>query len=513
MPDEIKVLRHADRLVVEIDRSWFGMEPVNPRTYRQATQWHEVRVSGPVANCTGRNGNSFPGMYYYHPTRKMQWVVMADGPVDWRECRLDVVPGQGVLELGLFSTGTVGSEVELKVWSSGSDVVPSQWRALETLVTQSFQLSPLPTRSGSGPDWMDQAGRCLAALTSERTMHPLARQLGGIAYHSMLDEHRAMYAQPKAYIELICQAGISRALHQAAQRLRLPGAIGISQRLAEHVIPRFFNPAMGIFENTYAGAGDRSGHGDAVVETWYALTSLGDILYLCAAFPENNNLREQATRAVETWLTIGRDVRHIFPLFIDVTTRENRGGRLNIAVSGLYADVMLTAAEMLPHRADEFRVEAAEALTVLGRFPVQQMFHQPELLARAAESAFRLGGPFRQIGADMVHAMLLMQYRNAVNGGLFEGCAGMMYPTFRESVAALVALVSLGDQLPHLPVRKIGELGMARCFRFLKNYGTDAVLPAEGLATTEMPDGANVGTAVYAAGAVFDLAYLQRLLG
>jgi hypothetical protein len=202
-------------------------------------------------------------------------------------------------------------------------------------------------------------------------------------------------------------------------------------------------------------------------------------------------------------------------LFLDVTSRESQGGKLNIAAGGLYADAMVSAASLLPRRADEFLAEAAEALTVIRRFPVQQTFHQPESLARAAESAFVLGdedSSYVRVGEDFINALLLMQYRDSVNGGLFEGCAGMMYPTFRESVAALMTLALLGDRLPKLPTKNMCELGLARCFRFLEHYGSDAVLPVEGLPTKEVPGGGTVGTAIYAAGGVFDLAHLQKSL-
>ena len=517
MPEDVQVVRHADRMVIDIEHSSFGYKPVNFRTYRQSTQWHEVMIAGPVANCTGRSGNSFPGMYYYHPTQRTQWVVMVDGPVDWRECRLGVAPRNGALELGLFSTGTIAPDAKLKVWHSKFDDVPSQWQALETLVTTSFQLSPLPKRSGATPNWVKLASRCLTGLSSPRGIHPLAGQLGGVAYHSMLDEYQTIYARPKAYIELICQTSIARALHRAAQHIPLEGGAEISQRLTEGVIPHFFNSTLGLFENTYSGEGAQNSprRKHAVLETWYALSSLSDILYLCAAFPHDEVLRRQAGQAVSTWLAIGRDIGHIFPLFLDVITRESQGGKLNVAVGGLYAGVMLSAATLFPQRADEFKAEAAQALTVLRRFPLQQMFHQPEMLAGAAESAFLLGAEDRsydRMGEDFLHALLLMQYRDAVNGGLFEGCAGMMYPTFRESVASLLTLASLGHRVPQLPVRSICESGVARCYRFLKYYDRRAVFPTEGLATKEVPDGANVGTAIYAAGGVFDLAYLQKAL-
>jgi hypothetical protein len=336
----------------------------------------------------------------------------------------------------------------------------------------------------------------------------------------MLDENKGPYARPKPYIELIPQLSIARALHRATLNTLVKDVTGISRKLVERVIPRFFNPEAGVFENAYSGEaasnptrGSRSGK-NVVLETWYSLSNLSDILYLCEAFP-TDGLRKLATESVLTWIAIGKEVGYIWPLFLEVTTRESQGGKLNVAAGGLYADVMLTAARILPRRAEELKTEAARALTVMRRFPVQQLFHQPEQLARAAESAFLLGvedRSYEKIGHDFVHALLLMMYRDPINAGLFEGCAGMMYPTFRESVASLMTLAALGDRVRELPIRSICELGLARCHRFLKRYDAGTVLPVEGLGTKEVSNAGDIGTALYAAGGVFDLAYMQRAL-
>jgi hypothetical protein len=141
-------------------------------------------------------------------------------------------------------------------------------------------------------------------------------------------------------------------------------------------------------------------------------------------------------------------------------------------------------------------------------------------LARAAESAFLLGDEdrsYRKMGHDFVYALLLMMYRDPINSGLFEGCAGMMYPTLRESAASLMTLAALRDRFRELPIRSICERGLSTCHRFVKHYAAEkdvaeTVLPFEGLGTTEVPDAGSIGTALYAAGGVFDLAYMQRTL-
>lgn len=522
MPSErehIDILRHTNRLVVQIQHSQFGFEPVNLLTYRQSTQWHELIIAGPAANCAGSQGNSFPGIYCYNPATRTQWVVMAAGPIDWRECSLGLSPRDWALELGLFSTGVIDPQVSLEVWRSTISELPSQWDAMETLVTKSFALIPLPKGPDYTPDWVELASRCRAGLSSERWQHPLAKQLGGVAYQSMLDESKGQYARPKPYIELIPQVSIARALHRAALNGLVEDGTSISQKIVEQVIPRFFNPKAGVFENAYSGKAGSRPVKNVVLETWYALSNLSDILYLCGAFP-TDELRKSAIESVSTWIAIGKEVGYIWPLFLDVATRESQGGKLNVAAGGLYANVMLSAAGLLPHRAEELKIEAARALTVMRRFPVQQLFHQPEQLARAAESAFLLGvedRSYEKMGYDFIRALLLMMYRDPINAGLFEGCAGMMYPTFRESAASLMTLAALGDRVGELPIRSICELGLSKCHRFLKHYGAGkdvakTVLPFEGLGTTEVPDAGSIGTALYAAGGVFDLAYMQRTL-
>jgi hypothetical protein len=521
--ERIDILRDTNRLVVQIQHSKFrygyGPEIVDLLTYRQSTQWHELIIAGPAANCAGRQGNSFPGIYCYNPATETQWVVMAAGPVDWRDCSLGVSPRDGALELGLFSTGVIDPQVGLEVWRSTIDKLPSQWDAMATLITKSFALLPLPKRPDYTPDWVEVASRCWAGLSSKGWQHPLAKELGGIAYHSMLDNIKGQYAQPKPYIELIPQVSIARALHRATLNGLVEDGASISQKLVERVIPRFFNPKAGVFENSYSGKAGSQPIKNVVLETWYALSNLSDILYLCEAFP-TDALRKSAIESVSTWIAIGKEVGYIWPLFLNVATRESQGGKLNVAAGGLYANVMLSAARILPHRAEELKTEAAQALTVMRRFPVQQLFHQPEQLARAAESAFLLGvedRSYRKMGHDFVCALLLMMYRDPINSGLFEGCAGMMYPTLRESAASLMTLAALRDRFRELPIRSICERGLSTCHRFVKHYAAEkdvaeTVLPFEGLGTTEVPDAGSIGTALYAAGGVFDLAYMQRTL-
>jgi hypothetical protein len=517
-----RILRHRDRVVIEI-HSQHGHDPVNLMNYRQSTQWHEMLLAGPVPNFAGVQGNSFPGIYYYHPESRTQWVVMVDGPVDWRECKLGISPRKaflrkGVLELGLFSTGLVGQDVNLKVSRSEIGDLPNEWQAIKTLAAESFALLPLPKPPDFTPDWTDLASRCLTALKSNSYRHPLSKKLRAVAYRSIVNQQESMYSRPKPYIELITQASIARALHQGSQDIRGLDGTPTVQKLVNNIIPLFFNAEFGIFTNDYSAAstpGSANGVGERkrlVIETWYSLSNLSDIIYLSRAFPRAE-LRELAAQAVSTWIELGKDCGYLFPLFLDVPSRAMHGDQLNIAVSGLYADVMLSAASLWPRRADEFKAEAAEALTVMRRFPVQRLFHQPELFARAAESSFLLSADdssFENIGNDFLHALLLMMYRDPLNAGLFEGCAGMMYPTFRESVASLVALARVGGGLGNLPIDSIRQLGLSRCYRFLKHFKGGMVLPSEGLATKEAPNADRIGDAVYAAGGVFDLARMQK---
>jgi hypothetical protein len=37
--------------------------------------------------------------------------------------------------------------------------------------------------------------------------------------------------------------------------------------------------------------------------------------------------------------------------------------------------------------------------------------------------------------SQAARSCFIMMYRDPINAGLFEGCAGLMYPTFRESAA------------------------------------------------------------------------------
>jgi hypothetical protein len=460
-------------------------------------------------------------MYYYDPSNNKEWVLMAEGMVDWRQSAFDVQLVNQTLELGLFSNQDSLDGVRLKVWSSPRDHMPTQWEALATLIDRSFELLPLPKPPRRAPDWTSHAGQCLQTLQSPIARHPLTKELKAPAFESF-EVYRSMYARTNIFIELICQASIARSLHQASTKMVVKDKEDISRKMTRMVIPKFFRQDLGVFENAYptGNSASRPGqmsfkNGDAlcVVDTWYALSNLRDIIYLATAFP-TEGLTALVSRAVSRWIAIATERDHVFPLFLAMATGEGYGNGLNVAASGLYAKVTLEAALLFPERADQLKEEAASALSTLRRFPLAQCFHQPELLAYAAQSAQALevsSGQYAHWREDFLRMLLMMMYRDPPNVGLFQGCAGMMYPSFRESAASLAALAGF-RQISTLPLGDICRLGLSACDRFIHKKGHLAGLPVEGIATKELPEAGDIGTAIYAAGGVFDLACMQSSL-
>jgi hypothetical protein len=172
----------------------------------------------------------------------------------------------------------------------------------------------------------------------------------------------------------------------------------------------------------------------------------------------------------------------------------------------MYALLLVEVAETYPAKAATYRAAAEAALSRLRQQPWHSMFHQTVQLSWAAAAAHRLGKP--EWRDDFTRVLLLSCYRVGPLAGLFQGCAALGYPTFRETVEAVSPWIEWLDDAVDLPLRSILENVLDKARMFI----TDQGLPEEGLETPEQPEAGLVGVAVYAAPQIFDLARIQSKL-
>ncbi|HUT45138.1 MAG TPA: hypothetical protein VMX36_02590 [Sedimentisphaerales bacterium] len=511
---------------------------MSPLHFVQYQQWHDVLIAGPTRNVVGTQGNDFPGLYYYDPNTRKEHVIMVDGQVDW-SCSilsrrlLKYGEHEWRLVLGLFSDKNLGKNVELKHWAQirplpprtkpdTRDAMPDQWEALTTLISKSFDLLPLP-EPGKAYDWVRTAEWCLETLnkikvkqkrqgknmyTFFRTFRSSSSTYGRVCEREWTSEF-------KGTAELICQAGLSSSI--LAYCSKKPKYASEFQKLGMEltsILEHFYDPETGFFQNTFPPRGDEWER--RVVDTWYAFHNLYHVMRV-ASLASIRSLSEMSIKAVDRAIRFVRACNYHIPLFAKMDLDEPApakedgkviGFAMNPSVLGMYARCLVLASTLRPSSKVEYYAEAELALEYLRRYPLNQLHHQTVQLAWAASAAHSLDK--KTWRDDFTRCLLLNCYRTPEHAGLFQGCAGLMYPSFKETVEAVELWSEWLEESPEeLHMAQILRLVLEKSLRFMVSKTDLRGLPQEGLATLEQPKASKIGIAIYAAPQVFDLARLQ----
>jgi hypothetical protein len=528
--------KKSDRCQIILD-----LGEITPIRFVQYQQWHDVFLAGPTKNVVGRTGNDFPGLYYYNPVTQKEHVLMFNGIIDWRISGLErkvikIEDSQNIyhLAVGLFSERPIDKSVKMLHWERTRDLeidiekthrdsMPNQWEALEILTRESFRLMslPLPTQTSEIPDWSLNAHNCLKTLIKKRRFQGYAGTELWIFFETFAGNASTYGLQPvEAYAgtsELIAQAGLASSL-LSYSKLKIKNAKDYEQlgkELAE-TLHNFYDKNTGFFQNTFPPKSEEWTRG--VVDTWYTFNNLYHVLN-AAHISKNEKLFKLACKALERAIKFVRSCNYQIPLFAKLKTSEGAseyedgsviGYAMNPSVLGMYAMILTFAATLLPNKKDEYQKEAILSLGILRRVPLSQMFHQTIQLSWAASACNNLG--LTEWRNDFTRCLLLSCYRQGEVAGLFQGCAGLDYPAFRETVEAIIFWGDWINKDPGgLPLRQIIDLVLYKAVKFLAK-GSHAGLPNEGLPTLEQPEAGRIGIAIYAAPQVFDLARLERLL-
>ncbi|MEW6227929.1 MAG: hypothetical protein AB1700_07530, partial [Bacillota bacterium] len=220
-----------------------------------------------------------------------------------------------------------------------------------------------------------------------------------------------------------------------------------------------------------------------------------------------------------------RNVRYIFPLFYDPAAAAPIDSGTNYSAAGLYAYGAVLAFRM--SRREEFLSEAKDALLTMVRLPMDLLYHEPQQLAFGALAAHELSsllGDFSlaRISQDLVRAQLRMVYwyddlarsRGAYHTrGLFQACASLLYPAFKENVESILPWLPLlkeGGFSPALP--RLLDLQRRNNFYYFDPFLPESEctgagcphIPYENIGMLELPDSTGyVGKEIYGAGEVF----------
>ncbi|MBK9747744.1 MAG: hypothetical protein IPO91_13300 [Chloroflexi bacterium] len=167
-------------------------------------------------------------------------------------------------------------------------------------------------------------------------------------------------------------------------------------------------------------------------------------------------------------------------------------------------------------------VDARQALTTIMQLPPHRLTHEPQQLSFAAAAAVPYEGWEDRV-ADFVNLALRMGYWGKDPTvpfydprGMFQACASLCYPAYKENVETIWAwseLLNQDDLRPKLPVSLMAAFAnLQRCHNYAffdpflpesMRRGPCPYIPYEDLATAEFTHTAKLGKELYGAGEVF----------
>jgi hypothetical protein len=153
-------------------------------------------------------------------------------------------------------------------------------------------------------------------------------------------------------------------------------------------------------------------------------------------------------------------------------------------------------------------------LKTLWRFPLDQIYAESTLLARAAWAAHALqrhtgAGEWLKMREAFTAGALRMAYWQAPHLGMFQACAGMCYPALFENVHIMLAFDPFLDD-SSFPLRSLLGHQLVNNQQYFNGLPPGAHIPLENLHTTEYPFDGQAGKEIYGVGEVLWMTYLQK---
>jgi hypothetical protein len=405
---------------------------------------------------------------------------------------------------------------------------PDVWNAQRTLIeTVMPLLDPEPTLIPDAPGWDVMAHRTLNDLENEACWITAGSKTGLRAY---VKGSSAVGRDQAQGFELMTQLDVLLPLLHWRNQTGEQGADPLIERLLEAVRAYQIIEPYHYLTNHYPYQST-----DTFMDTWYfyenALIKLPWVAYLTG----DADLKRTFLSALEGGKHLARKTNYLMPLFADAKSWEPKNSLLNVSVSGMYAAGNILAYQMTGDSA--YLPEAEKALNAVYHLPTSMLTHEPQQLSFTAAAAQWLRHHYSLQGkpeaattigaaADFVLLALRMGYWGKDPmvpfydpRGMFQACASLSYPAFKENVEVIWAwseLLKTHQETPHHN-SKITSLmltfaNLQRCHNYAffdpflpesMQRGPCAYIPYEDLATTEFPYTATLGKELYGAGEVF----------
>jgi hypothetical protein len=314
---------------------------------------------------------------------------------------------------------------------------------------------------------------------------------------------------------------------------RTTGGDERARALVEHIralLESFHRPAEHFIANNYPPR-----PADTYTDTWYFFENALVKWPWLAHLTGDSALRDMFFDALSGAEQLARETNYLFPLFADAADWRPRGSLLNVSVGGIYAAGHVIAHQMTGEA--RHLDEAAAALRTMRQLPPGQLTHEPQHLGFAAAAARYLARQrpdeaWQMHAADFTCLLLRMGYWAPDPAvpfydprGMFQACASLSYPAFKENVECLTAWPELLRARIFPPglrtlMAAFANLQRAHNYAFFDAFLPKGVrrgpcphIPYEDLATAEFTHTARLGKEIYGAGEVFWSALLFGALG
>lgn len=523
---------------------WLG--PLSTIKDRQALTWRRTFLGGPTRNSQGLPGNDLPALYFYDPLTQVETILVYDGRMlTWAPNRLLMLQCRELFEYdptSRYGVGLIGASEPLhagqhrfrwQFWQRAADAPLDQWEAVRRL-TQT--LGTLLDGQGERP----QGATCwerFAAGTLRDLQNPeeawievstsRGPQLGLRAYvrnTPQFHESTSDQFELMTVADVLAPLLLYIKLHPEAAAKRFAEALALS-------LPGFHHPHLHFIGNRYpADVRDR------LTDLWYFFENGLIKLSWIALIRGEATLKQIFLDGLHGAAALARRTQRHFPLFADFGGVDGPvaiGAATNYSAAGLYAFGMLLGAEISGE--PSYREEARQALIALRYLPIELLSHEPQQLAFAAAAAALLSEQGDREMTELADLLVRTQLRMAYwqedphalqQGyrlrGLFQACASLLYPAFKEEVEAIlpwVVLLRRGVGPTELML-KFMNLGRQHSFFFFdpclpKGLARSPCpfIPYENLGTSELPATGQMGKEIYGAGEVFWLYLLFEALG
>ncbi|MDQ2745331.1 MAG: hypothetical protein M3Z66_23950, partial [Chloroflexota bacterium] len=501
---------------------------------RQTATFRQTCLPGPTVNSQGLAGNDLPAVFFYDPAQRVQTMLYVPAEdctwssgrfLDYR-CDLCVDRATSQYGVGLVSSSAPGAllpGLHHFVWyvrQQAAATIPAEPEAQRLLITALKTL--LGPSTTAPPSWQEIAAGTLGDLLTPGDMQLTVNGfLGHPAYVRDTSQIRAEDRRPQR-LELMTQIDVIPPLALYLQLLPDPVA---GRHLAGLIdtLRLFYQPDERWFRNFYPGGG-----GAWIEDLWYFFENALIKLPWTAAITGQENLWTLFLDALAGATTLAHNVRYIFPLFAEVRSKKPFGSSTNYSVGGMYAYGHLLAHAHTGR--EEHLDEAYAALATLGRLPVDRMWHEPQQLGFAAAAAAllseqRADPALAALAEDLLATQLRMVYWNdrSLRGdsitGMFQACASLLYPAFKENVESILPWPQLlrsgiGDASLLLRILDAQRRNNGAYFDAIRGgEGVGRFIPYENLGTVELPQEGQIGKEIYGAGEVFWLYLLCEALG